>query len=238
MKEKIAQTNNVTLLRQFIQERIRSYREPTREGTPRGENIGFPVAKYGATLYGLTRIKQKEIAEWLGVSHGLLRKWRTEEPFKLMADKHCHDFAELFVRNLRDRITQRETLNDAFIAQSPQDIASQPIPSLRYDEVSDADVYSDELLSCILDAVEKMLIDNGEKELVLIVEVLNMLSAMRFFMGKKTPDSFAEAEKKFANNILKSIVEESIEILLKPNLDEKDRKSLLTIMRMIIQSFE
>lgn len=80
--------SNKTLLENFIDKRIRSYVEPEREGTPRGESIGLSSKKYLATLLMLRDLKLKDIAAQVGVSYGLLRKWTTEKQFKGAVSDH------------------------------------------------------------------------------------------------------------------------------------------------------
>ena len=75
------------------------YEEPQREGTPRGEKIGFTTKKYLASLLvGLTNFKLKKLADDLnrkyGLSYGLLKKWRTEAYFKGACEGHASDFAD------------------------------------------------------------------------------------------------------------------------------------------------
>ena len=70
----------------FIAEKSVVYEEPERKGTPRGEKIGFPKKKYLASLFvGISNFKAKDLAEGLqkhGLTHGLIRKWKTEDDFK------------------------------------------------------------------------------------------------------------------------------------------------------------
>jgi len=70
-----------TLLEKFLNEKLKNYMEPQRKGTPKGEPIGFSKQKYQATLLLMADMKQKDIAELIGVSYGLLRRWRTEKKF-------------------------------------------------------------------------------------------------------------------------------------------------------------
>jgi hypothetical protein len=83
-----------TFLEKFINEKLNSYVEPQRKGTPRGEPIGFSKQKYQATLLLMFDMKQQDIAELIGVSYGLLRRWRTEKKFLELTEKHCNEFRE------------------------------------------------------------------------------------------------------------------------------------------------
>ncbi|MDY6862953.1 MAG: hypothetical protein SVR08_11885 [Spirochaetota bacterium] len=88
------------LLAKFIAEKIRSYVEPQRKGTPKGEPIGFSKKKYMASLLMMTGFNQKIIASDLGVSYGLLRNWNTEKPFKKLVEKHNKEFNEFLMVSL------------------------------------------------------------------------------------------------------------------------------------------
>lgn len=85
------------LLLRFIKEKRESYVEPSRKGTPRGEIIGLSLEKYMASLFMLTSMNLKRISERSKVSYGLIRKWRTETPFKGQIEKHIMEFAPLFI---------------------------------------------------------------------------------------------------------------------------------------------
>jgi hypothetical protein len=85
------------LLLRFIKEKRESYVEPSRKGTPRGEIIGLSLEKYMASLFMLTSMNLKRINERSKVSYGLIRKWRTETPFKDQIEKHIMEFAPLFI---------------------------------------------------------------------------------------------------------------------------------------------
>jgi hypothetical protein len=85
------------LLLRFIKEKRESYVEPSRKGTPRGEIIGLSLEKYMASLFMLTSMNLKRTSERSKVSYGLIRKWRTETPFKGQIEKHIMEFAPLFI---------------------------------------------------------------------------------------------------------------------------------------------
>src|SRR5687768_8907743 len=85
------------LLTTFIEQRIREYVEPSKEGTPKGHRVGFSKTKFHASLLSaLTSLKEKHIARQLKVSYGLLRKWHVEPDFKQILSAHIRDFAEYF----------------------------------------------------------------------------------------------------------------------------------------------
>jgi hypothetical protein len=84
----------MTFLEAYIKDKVGAYQEPSREGTPKGEPIGLFKPKYEAALWtGLTRRKLNDIADELGLSYPLIKKWRTEAPFKAAGQALVKDFA-------------------------------------------------------------------------------------------------------------------------------------------------
>jgi len=67
----------------YVATKVTEYTEPQRKGTPKGEPIGISKKKLHATLLALTDMRGKKVAAIVGVSHGLYRKWKTEDNFKL-----------------------------------------------------------------------------------------------------------------------------------------------------------
>ena len=71
-----------------------AYQEPTRSGTTRGEAVGFSKDKYHAALLSaLTGLSQKSIAENLGISYGVVRKWHVEPEFKEAMSSNRGEFS-------------------------------------------------------------------------------------------------------------------------------------------------
>ena len=106
MVKKIDITERDNLLFAFIAEKTLDYEEPVRKGTPRGEKIGFPKKKYLASLFvGISNFKPKDLAEGLqkhGLSHGLIRKWKTEDDFKDQAKEHAKEFASFLFEKVEE----------------------------------------------------------------------------------------------------------------------------------------
>src|SRR5215475_14209791 len=86
------------LLPKFMDSKLAEYVEPTKKGTPKGEAVGFSRTKYKATLYAFRESVLdntediKAQAKELGISYGLLRKWRSEEKFKNLVSQHEKEF--------------------------------------------------------------------------------------------------------------------------------------------------
>src|SRR5262249_18262949 len=92
------------LLPKFIDDKLSTYVEPTKKGTPKGEPVGFSLTKYRATLYALRErvLESTEDliaqAKELKVSYGLLRKWRSEQDFKHLVSRHEKEFTDYVLR--------------------------------------------------------------------------------------------------------------------------------------------
>src|SRR5262245_16583540 len=95
------------LLPKFIEARPAEKMEPISKGISMGDPVGFPFAKYKATLFALReRVLDsvedlKTQAEELNVSYGLLRKWRSEEGFKDMVAQHQKEFTSYVLQATR-----------------------------------------------------------------------------------------------------------------------------------------
>jgi len=97
-----------TLLSAFLLDRIMSYEEPVRRGTPKGDKIGFPRSKHAAALFvGVTGLNQRQTAERLGLSHRLLLKWHTESDYRDALQRHCKDFVEALAGHLASDLPER-----------------------------------------------------------------------------------------------------------------------------------
>jgi hypothetical protein len=85
-------------LMEFIKERVAVYREPE---TTRGPTSGFSKQKYTVSFFcALSNLRQERIAKSAGITHGLLRKWRTEPKFKTLEDDHLEHFVNFFVERI------------------------------------------------------------------------------------------------------------------------------------------
>lgn len=226
--------NSGTLLGNFVDEKVLRYVEPSREGTPRGETIGFSAVKYGASLYGLTNYKQKQIAENLKISHGLLRKWHTEEPFKEAVDKHCREFSEVFIKNMWEKYRTHDAKMDSYKALPLSEISSTDLPHMDWNDISDARLYSDRASLYIAIALEAEPKKQIAKEDYLLM-VYNEIDVLRYFQGDKKSKELVAQEAKLKRMLLKSLLDSCIEIAQKPNLSKKDKVELLTTLKVISQ---
>src|SRR5262245_35287962 len=84
------------LLTRFLREKLAGHVEPTRQGTPRGVPVGFSRKKLTAALFAVTSTDVKPTAREVGVSYGVVRKWRTEPAFKALVDRLEDELVERF----------------------------------------------------------------------------------------------------------------------------------------------
>lgn len=79
----------------WAENRLKSYEEPSRAGTAKGDPIGLSAKKYHASLLMILHpnaLELKDIAKICDVSFGVLRVWRTEAAFKLAVDGAVEEF--------------------------------------------------------------------------------------------------------------------------------------------------
>jgi len=145
----------VSFLNAFFYQKINTYTEPIRRGTPRGEPIGFSHQKYNAALFCLKKWKLKDLANVVGVSHGLLRKWRTEDRYWDLTDKLQSEYTDLLIKHLEARAQRQKELADEYFKKSIKEIARTPPPELGWNEFRDLKQYSQSLILLIAGKVGK-----------------------------------------------------------------------------------
>jgi len=92
---------------------IKTYQEPKRAGTPKGEKIGLSRSKYACallqSLYGpfnlaeLSKISFSFKIKGIkinGASPGLIKLWRTEDQFREVANQASKDFADKILMDI------------------------------------------------------------------------------------------------------------------------------------------
>jgi hypothetical protein len=90
---------------------MHAYQEPTRAGTARGEPVGFSRDKYHAALLSaLTGLSQKLIADKLGISYGVVRKWHVESEFKDEMASNLREFNIFFWARIRENANELQQI--------------------------------------------------------------------------------------------------------------------------------
>lgn len=90
-----------SFLMKFFNDKISNYIEPERKGTPKGQDIGFSLQAYAASLLMLTNNTQEHIAKLLKIPVGTLRKWNMKESFFDLQVKHAQEFVALVDKHAR-----------------------------------------------------------------------------------------------------------------------------------------
>jgi hypothetical protein len=117
-----------TLLETFIEAKKKEYKIPSRQRVPRGNKIGFSIAKYEAALVcALCNFNLKELAEHLNGSYEVIRRWKAENEFKEL----CASLQKEFLWNI-----------DIELEALASDINSHPCCNL----FSDANIYNQEVV--------------------------------------------------------------------------------------------
>ena len=98
------------LFHKWADPQLEKYEEPERVGVPRGEPVGFSAKKFHAALAMVLKpsFTLAEIADLVGVSSGQVRVWRTEEPFKKLAE----ELQVGFLNYIADRLDRDARNND------------------------------------------------------------------------------------------------------------------------------
>lgn len=221
-----------TLLELFINLNLDNYIEPTRTGTPRGEQIGFSKTKYAATLYMITNAKQKDIAKRLQISHGLLRKWNSESDFKEMVTQHCTDYAAFVIGQIKTKSQATSIMFKHYLNSSFEKIVKRSVPKQDYEEYKDCDTYSIQLVLSITNAIS----ENIKKidPFLSFDFLLPLLIIVRPFLGKEQIQKlFDEAGinfDKIIKQMKKAAITDMKSMLAKKGFTEQDRKQVYVML--------
>jgi transcriptional regulator with XRE-family HTH domain len=230
-KPLISREKQETLLSRFIMEKIDKYIEPQRRGIARGEKVGLSLDKYIASLFMLYNMKQKEMAEKIGISHGLLRKWNTEEDFQTMVLKHCEEFAEIVCKYLKEKVKKCGYQYAAILKKPMSEIPHSKIIS-DYSEVSDAGVYGP-VLALIL--VQK-LFHIKDIDLAMAMDRFFLFELMKGGRKSKLDKEVRKARVELARRFEKTLLEKVRDVLMDSNASEEQRKDAVFGLTAIIDT--
>jgi len=174
-----------TLLTRFMNDKIANYAEPTRKGTPRGEDVGYSRTKYVANLLGITNLKGKQIARLTGIPYGTLRNWGLEPSFRGLERDLCLEFATYLLNFMIVKLKefekklevdvetyqwQYEDYGELIIKDRHEEDIKRALdkilkhrPKLTFDEVADASLYGNCIIENVLASFLKDM-DRVEKE--------------------------------------------------------------------------
>lgn len=225
------------LLAKFITEKIFNYVEPERKGTPKGQPIGFPRAKYKAALWMMTNIPRKEIAKNVGTSYEVLRKWIPQRSFQIQVIKNCEEFVSIFRNRIRERVEERQKLFDAFLKKPIKRIAESLPPTLSADEFKDGGLYGNLLSILIVEAAEKNL---KKYDSLLKLEWFYLISVLRHFSGIPKKPAFEkrqkELEAKLKAKIELAMIKDTKDILSQPSISKQELKQVIFVLNVLENS--
>jgi hypothetical protein len=226
-----------TLLQKFMKKKLKSYVEPERKGTMKGDPIGLSKVKYEAGLLMLTRMTYKEIAEQLKVSHGIVLKWRTEPLFITTLGKHTNEFTELFGNRILE------------VASTMKDFENPERYNNDLNEFNGEDYSPDvfNLIVAMLELFRNTMIDELKFHVLpVILDVVATLAYTHYLVRlhdqKKADNAMREGYKLF-HAITVSLMNERIakevkRILIKEPFLEKDRQSALQYLNILEAYFK
>lgn len=212
----------MTLLQQFIKERMATYTPAERKGTPKGDPIGFSTEKYESALLMLTGMKQREIAAKMGISHGLLRKWNTEEPFKEEVQRHHLEFSAYYIKHLSDKTRRGD------------DRASKAVA--RWDELKDSPHYSSALKEMLAQAITDAVGQAPQKDFLAFLGAA--LDALRLLGGKEDDKDIREYRVSLMQQSQRQILSEVRKTLEKPSLSAAERQHSIYLLSFLQKSQE
>ncbi|MEW6586065.1 MAG: hypothetical protein AB1442_10705 [Nitrospirota bacterium] len=225
-----------TLLESFIEQKAKAYAEPSQRGMSKGQRLGFSKKKYLATLYMLTADKQITMAMELGISYGLLRKWKTEKPFRATVRKHCKEFADTFIKYVSERYEQQENVRN-------EDLNSSGAAVRDENPFRDSGNYSPELLAGILKSVVDVA-ERAEKEDAFPDAFALLCSFLKLVAPAIAEKALKEMSRNagidltiLARGLKLGVIERVKEILVKADIADDERKEacyLLTELGTII----
>jgi len=173
--------NRVRFLQDFIDQSLSDYVEPTREGTARGERIGYSRQKFHASiLMALSSLKEKEIAQRLKVSYGLTRQWSIDREFSKMMQQHVVDFGTYFeeeILKLADRLEQTY-MNPPKLSRDELLNPKHPIHSY---EIADASLFGP---GAEIGVCTELYSANKKKSLFFSMEAYRIVAALKLSFSR------------------------------------------------------
>src|SRR5262249_20702814 len=127
------------MLDEFIRHKLATYHEPSRRGTPKGEKIGFGRQKYHAALRLMNSADIKEVGEDVGVSEGLLGKWKTDDEFKTQIERNAEGFIDDLGSVLREQAKKDGKTFDRFLNAPFKEGEKLPASSISENVIADVD---------------------------------------------------------------------------------------------------
>ncbi len=241
-----------TLLTRFVMEKYINYMEPQRTRPHKGVPVKFSKKKYLATLYMHTNRKYADIAKELKISHGLLRKWRTEKRFNDLVVKHWGELAETFIRYVFSRIAANHIFHEDYkkrlLSELPKiDFEQVQLKAMKkydadYEQLSDLYNYDDNtilhIIEFLFDYIKEELPQIADQNLIFAFrnEVTGIYSLLMY--SKKNITKFEDLVKKVEENNLRirnSAIDSLISCLSQTRISSDDKKEAILLLNYLKQ---
>jgi hypothetical protein len=228
------------LLNDFLQQKARSYVPPARVGTPRGQSVGFSREKYLAALFTVTSIDQQKLAQRVGVSYGVLRKWRTESDFKKTVAGLCKEYAALFFGHIKTRVMAHRKDTEEILKLPGSAIAeTKLIEAQSYDEFADGKFYGDLLILRLWKdyiAKERVSKTKSADDIMFYNETLWIFDWIAKSKGKPTP--YMDLVRTYKERVFNSTIKNAINLLVSPKPTSEQRTTAIFLLTCIARASE
>lgn len=240
LQKKEAFLKETTLLFRFIEGKRGAYIEPQRQGTPRGEPIGFSKEKYHASLLMMVKEKGPVLAKLAEVSYGVLRLWKIEPAFQKQVARNKREFVSRFMERMEQRIREQQKAYQEWMKKSVEEIAKGIAKAkqigIGWEEFRDAQSYSDDLMAMIGFAILeriKRLNPEDPGSLLIASEYSATLDILGYFRGiPKDPKE--EQRKKELSDPLEGLIFRGLQsTLMKPRISEEERKEAVFALSVL-----
>lgn len=225
----------MTLLQQFIKEKKTNYVPPERKGTPKGDPIGFSAEKYEATLLMLTDLKQKDIADKVGASHGLLRKWNTEELFREEVKRHHVQFVVHYIEYLANKTMGGvEEMQKGMSNPEARDREDRIAHVVRLDELKDSAHYSSMLKELLAKALADALEQATKRGFTAFLGTA--LNAVQLLSDKADNQKIRQVRSVLLRQSQRQIIREIRATLENPSPSEEERQRAIFMLNLLEKS--
>ncbi len=227
----------------FIQKKVRTYAEPARRGTAKGDLIGFSKKKFSVTLASaLSDLNAQGISRLARVSYGVVRVWRTEHEFKILVEKNQKEFCEFFLASVQERVKRDRELLKEFFRRPPGQIAGSRPPTVGYGNIEEeTKFFSNQLIKKIIESLPPPPLPPTEHDTALGAKVFFIMDGALKAKGEEPifGPLFDAAIKAHEIEIQAAIIDRTVAALEKDSVSVQERKevlfSLTVLKKMVVE---
>ncbi len=215
----------------FIDVKVEKHLDPPRKGTHKGDPIGLSQKKYKAALMSLLYLFQADVADEVGVTPGLLRKWHTETEFKETIRRCCSEFADRYLgiileeKGLGHDINEYLENNDG---QGTENLDAGP-DIFQVHRVND--FYGFRLREPLVHRLLKQAQEGND--IALIIGALSGIASLLSPVDKKLRVKLKLQQNDIKDQARLICIKEIRSRLLKPTFNAKDKKVALCLLKII-----